>query len=124
MVKRKSVSIVEMKNGAFLERANYEMAKIMDNILDPNTKATEKRQLTMVFTLTPDDDRTNVAINCTVKTKMASTNPSVTSLYITGSEGTGEVCAVENVPQIPGQTTMDGSEQEPAPMLKLVNGGL
>lgn len=37
-----AVSIVQMRGGAFLERADYEMAKIMNNIIDPNTKATAK----------------------------------------------------------------------------------
>ena len=119
-----AVSIVQMRGGAFLERADYEMAKIMNNIIDPNTKATAKRTLTLTFTLIPDDDRTNIGIDCVVKSKLASTNPVTTSLFVTGREGTGEVCAVENVPQIPGQTGMDGSEQEAAPMLKLVNGGI
>lgn len=33
-------SILEMSMGAILERVDYEMGKVMDNILDPNTKAT------------------------------------------------------------------------------------
>lgn len=36
-------SILEMSMGAILERVDYEMGKVMDNILDPNTKATAKR---------------------------------------------------------------------------------
>lgn len=32
-------SILEMSMGAILERVDYEMGKVMDNILDPNTKA-------------------------------------------------------------------------------------
>lgn len=30
-------SILEMSMGAILERVDYEMGKVMDNILDPNT---------------------------------------------------------------------------------------
>lgn len=33
-------SILQMGRGAFAERADYEMRKVIDNILDPNTKAT------------------------------------------------------------------------------------
>ena len=36
-------SIIDMAHGAFKERADYEMAKILENILDPNTKAEKKR---------------------------------------------------------------------------------
>lgn len=32
-------SILDMSMGAILERVDYEMGKVMDNILDPNTKA-------------------------------------------------------------------------------------
>lgn len=37
-------SILEMSMGAILERVDYEMGKVMDNTLDPNTKATAKRK--------------------------------------------------------------------------------
>lgn len=35
-------SLLEMARGAFLERFDYEVPKIINNILDPNTKATAK----------------------------------------------------------------------------------
>lgn len=47
-------------------------------------------------------------------------NPVVTSLYIAGEDGTGEVQAVEMVPQIPGQTSLDGGEQEAPAALKII----
>lgn len=43
-------SIIDMAHGAFKERADYEMAKILENILDPNTKAEKKRSLTIQMT--------------------------------------------------------------------------
>lgn len=36
-------SIMSMARGAFEERVDYEMDKVIQNILDPNTKATAKR---------------------------------------------------------------------------------
>lgn len=35
-------SIMSMARGAFEERVDYEMDKVIQNILDPNTKATAK----------------------------------------------------------------------------------
>lgn len=55
--KRTRSPIVEMARGAILERINYEMARVMDNILDANTKPTAKRKLTVTLTFTPDDER-------------------------------------------------------------------
>lgn len=50
-------SILQMARGAIQERSDYEMSRIMENILDPNTKATEKRKLTLTLEFKPDDTR-------------------------------------------------------------------
>lgn len=115
----KSKSILEMGRGAFIERADYEMARVMDNILDANTKATTKRKITITMEFVPDDTRTNVQVSVTAKSTLAATNPVMTSLYIAGDYN-GEVQAVEMVPQVPGQMGMDGDEQSAPPTLKLV----
>ena len=44
-------SILEMSMGAILERVDYEMGKVMENILDPNTKATAKRKISVTLEL-------------------------------------------------------------------------
>lgn len=56
-MERSTKSILEMARGAILERVDYEMAKILDNILDANTKATAKRKMTLTLTFAPDDER-------------------------------------------------------------------
>jgi len=113
-------SILEMGRGAFIERADYEMARVLENILDANTKATAKRKITITMEFVPDDERTNIAVNVTAKSTLAATNPVTTSLYIAGSDLTGEVQAVEMVPQIPGQLGFGGEEQSAPPTLKLI----
>ena len=50
-------SILQMARGAFQERVDYEMGRVVDNILDLNTKATAKRKITLTIELTPDDLR-------------------------------------------------------------------
>ena len=113
-------SIVEMARGAIMERVNYEMARVMDNILDANTKATAKRKLTLTLTFQPDDERTTIGVSVVAKTALAATNPVVTSLYLVGEDGTGEVQAGEMVAQIPGQTRLEGAEQEAPATLKVI----
>ncbi len=112
-------SIVDMAMGAIKEKVDYEMSKIVDNILDINTKATGKRTLTLTFTLQPDDERKQVQVSTIAKSKLEPTNPIATSLYITGDEN-GEVTAVEMVPQIPGQTSIGRGEQEEPKVLRLI----
>jgi len=108
-------SIMSMARGAFEERVDYEMDKVIQNILDPNTKATAKRKITLTIELTPDDERRTIG----VKSTLAATNPVATALYVT-SDGNGELVVAEMVPQVPGQMNMDGTQQEAPKLLKLV----
>ena len=114
-------SIIDMARGAIKERIDYEMGKAMDNILDANTNPTAKRKITLTIVMTPDADRTNIAVDVTAKSTLPPTNPVRTSLYIAGSGSTGEVQAVELVPEIPGQMSMDGEEQEAPQILNIIN---
>ncbi len=113
-------SILEMARGAFLEQVDYEMAKVIDNILDPNTKATGKRKITVTMELAPDDSRAKIAVSFSTKLALVPTNPLTTRLYVLGDSGTGEMCVVEMVPQIPGQIALNGTEQERPPQLKII----
>lgn len=55
-------SILEMSMGAILERVDYEMGKVMGNILDPNTKATAKRKISVTLELIPSADRRTITV--------------------------------------------------------------
>lgn len=111
-------SIMQMAMGAIEERVDYEMEKVLDNILDVNTKAAGKRKITVTLELIPDDQRQTIRVSATAKSALVPTNPIATSLYIT-ADGNGEMAVVEMVPQIPGQQAMDGSEQSAPKVLKL-----
>ena len=108
-------SILQMARGAIQERADYEMSRIIGNILDANTSAIAKRKLTITLELKPDDNRQNITVSCTAKSTLAATNPVTTALFVADSSQ-----VVEMVPQIPGQYAMDGTEQEAPPSLKLI----
>lgn len=75
-------SILEMSMGAILERVDYEMGKVMDNILDPNTKATAKRKISVTLELIPSADRRTITVQSTAKCSLTPTDPVTTSLYI------------------------------------------
>lgn len=117
---RQAKSILEMARGAFMERVDTEMAKVIDNILDANTNPTQKRKVTLTLELTPDDDRQNILVNFAVQSKLAPMVPTRTTLWVAGELSTGEVQVVEMVPQVPGQMSMDGAEQEAPAALKIV----
>lgn len=111
-------SILEMAMGAIQERVDYEVGKVIDNILDPNTKATGKRRITVSLELTPSSDRKTIIVSATAKSVLVSTDPITTSLFITSMPGTGEMVVAEMVPNVPGQLAMNGSEQEAPKILK------
>lgn len=64
-------SIMQMARGAFEERVDYEMDKVIQNILDLNTKATAKRKITLTIELTPDDERRQIQVSVTAKSTLA-----------------------------------------------------
>ena len=104
-------SILEMSMGAILERVDYEMGKVIDNILDLNTKPNAKRKITVTLELIPSADRKTITVQSTAKAALVPTDPVTTSLFITTQPGTGEMVVAEMVPQVPGQLAFDGSEQ-------------
>lgn len=112
-------SIVDMAMGSIKERIDYEMAKVLDNIVDPNTAATKKRQIIVTLDITPDSERTQLQVKATAKSKLEPTNPVSVSLYVTDDED-GNPAAIEMLPQVPGQTVMDGGEMGEPSVLKLV----
>ena len=63
-------SILQMARGAIMERADYEMSRLLANILDPNTSATAKRKLTLTLELKPDDDRQTITVSLLCKCRL------------------------------------------------------
>ena len=114
------VSILQMARGAIDELVDYETTRVINNITDPNTKATAKRKITITLELQPDDSRRQIQVSAQAKSTLAAPNPVTTSLYVT-ADGNGEMAVAEMVPNVPGQMSMDGTEQAQPKILKLIN---
>ncbi len=112
-------SIIEMARGAILERVDFEMERILENIQDANTSPTAKRKLTVSLELIPASDRKTIIVKATAKSVLTPTEPVVTSLALGGMPGTGEAMVYEMTPQVPGQYSLDGTVQEQPKVLKL-----
>jgi len=115
-------SILEMAQGAIMEQVNVEVSRIVDNILDPNTDAKKKRQLVLTVDFTPSSDRSAVVVSATAKSKLLPNNAIQTTLYVGADASTGEIQAVEMVPQIPGQQGFDGTIQQEPKIMKIAGG--
>ena len=116
-----SKSVLEMARGAIAERTDYEMAKIIENILDVNTIAAKKRTLTLTLEILPDNARKNLRLTCYARSKLEPTHPVATALYISSSE-LGKLSVVELTPQVPGQIDFSGAEQAEPYILKIIGG--
>ena len=108
-------SILEMKNGAFLEVTDLELTKAINNIRDVNTEAKKVRKLTITIALKPDDSRQNIVVGFDVKTTLAPVNSQLTMLYDNGEN------VVEMTPQVLGQVDMNGVVQDGPPLLRLIS---
>lgn len=62
MMEDTRTSILQMARGAIMERIDYEMTKVVDNILDPNTEATAKRKVQLTIEFRPDSNRQTVEV--------------------------------------------------------------
>ena len=111
-------SLLQMAKGAIQERVDYEVSRVVDNILDMNTEAKVKRKVVLTIVMTPDDDRQVVKIEASAKSTLAPVTPVGTSLVIT-ADGNGEMMLAEIIPQVPGQISMTGEEQEAPKILKI-----
>ncbi|MDR3149964.1 MAG: hypothetical protein LBT88_08165 [Oscillospiraceae bacterium] len=111
-------SLLDMKSGAIKERVDYEMKKIIDNILDPNTDPTAKRKLKLTVEFIPSGDREDVIFRTEVTSNLAPT-VKISSQLVFAKTGDG-VMVYEPTAQVPGQLNADGEEQSEPAILKLM----
>lgn len=111
-------SLLQMAKGAIQERVDYEVTRVVDNLLDMNTEAKAKRKVTLNIVMTTDDDRRVVKVEASAKSTLAPVTPIGTSLVIT-ADGNGEMMLAEIIPQVPGQLSLTGEEQEAPKILKI-----
>ena len=104
-------SLLQMAKGAIQERVDYEVARVVDNILDMNTEVNAKRKVVLTIVMVPDDDRQAVKIQASAKSTLAPVVSVGTTLVIT-EDRNGEIVLKEAVPQVPGQIGMNGEEQD------------
>ena len=111
-------SILQMAKGAIQERVDYEVSRVVDNILDMNTEPKKKRKIVLTIEMTPDEDRQIITTNVTAKSTLAPTKPVTTALAIT-ADGLGQVVIAEMTAEIPGQYDFDGNVEPQPKILKL-----
>lgn len=113
-------SILEMAMGSIAEITDYEVDRVIANIIDPNTKPDAKRKIVLTLTFTPDDNRGRVNLDVAAKTTLVPVNPVRTALCITKGKN-GELLLAEMLPQVPGQVDMEGNESPIPAMMRVTH---
>lgn len=106
------VSLETLGQGAAVEMFADELKKVLANVLDPNTKASAKRSVTLTLEIKPDEDRSFASSSIEVKSKLAPTKPVGVPIYIGNHAGqpvaterdTRQLSFEDNVTQMKGGT--------------------
>lgn len=111
------LSIATMKGGAVVEQFDEAIQRLLENIVDPNTKAKAGRTVTLKVTFSPDEERELCGVVANVTTKMAPAAEIVGRCWVAHTRD--GVVAAEHDPKQPGLF------QEPATVTPLhaVDGG-
>lgn len=111
------INLETLAGGAFAEKLNEALMQVAENIQNPNTEATTKRQITVNIKFTPNKTRQMVGTQIAVTTKLAATEAIDTQI----DEGEiSEIVDVSDVPLLDGVTNLtitegggDREEDEP-----------
>lgn len=91
------VTLDTIGSGALIELFDAELARVLDNITDPNTEAKQKRTITVKVTFAPNENRDLADVNLTCNSKLAGIKTVGTRLYV--GKTRGKLVAVENDPR-------------------------
>lgn len=102
-------SILDFAGGASVERINYELQKILENVVNPNTDE-KPRKLTIEVTITPQNDRRTVALKTVVKKTLRPTSAVQTQMVFQSVNGEMKSYELTGIPD--GQTDLFGETHE------------
>lgn len=85
------INLETLAGGAFAEKLNEALMQVAENIQNPNTDATTKRQITVNIKFTPNKTRQMVGTQIAVTTKLAATEAIDTQMVMGVNMRTGEV---------------------------------
>lgn len=102
-----------MANGAIQEKLDGELEKLFNNIHDPNTKAKDKRAITIKLEFAPDDNRQVIVLNSSFSTKLAPVRDFDTTILTDKNLENGSIAARELKSTVPGQTYIDPVDGQP-----------
>ncbi len=96
-MKTTDLSLDSVAGGALPEKFEHQLRKVLENIVDPNTEAKEKRIIDIRITLRPGEDRVRVDAEVEVRARLAGPRSDHGQVFLGAREG--EVVAVTYDPE-------------------------
>lgn len=108
------INLERLAGGAFAEKLNEALMQVAENIQNPNTEATTKRQINIAIKFAPNKSRQVINTQISVTTKLAATEAIDTQMVMGVNMRTGQIEIAEYDGQIRGQMNLsDFTEEEP-----------
>ena len=105
------INLEALAGGAFAEKLNEALVQVADNIQNPNTEATTKRQINVTIKFAPNKTRQLVNTQIAVTTKLAATEAIDTQMIMGVNMRTGQLEIAEYDGQIRGQMSLSDLTQ-------------
>ena len=107
-----NIDLENLAGGELAEKFEDAMKKVVANMMDPNTPYKNKRKISINLSLEQNENRDDVAIECTVNTTLAPVKSATTRMTIGKDLRTGELYADEYGSGIRGQAKIQDYEDE------------
>lgn len=102
-----NINLETLAGGAFVEKLNEALMQVAENIQNPNTEATTKRQIQITLKFAPNKTRQLVSTQIAVTTKLAATEAIDTQMIMGINMRTGQIEIAEYDGQIRGQMSFN-----------------
>ncbi|WP_051321614.1 hypothetical protein [Chrysiogenes arsenatis] len=96
-----TIKLHELAMGGLQERFSHELERVISNIADENTPPDKVREITIKVKLKPNKERTRVAIENHVTTKLAPYDPVTTIGHIAHHRGRSYLLEIDPTPVLP-----------------------
>lgn len=110
-----NINLEKLAGGAFTEKLNEALMQVAENIQNPNTEATTKRQINITLKFAPNKSRQVINTQIAVTTKLAATEAIDTQIVMGLNMRTGQIEIAEYDGQIRGQMNLSQFEEEQEP---------
>jgi len=91
------ISVNGIASGKAIEQTDFQLARAIENCLDPNTEATAIRKVVLTLSLKPNADRTKAEISHKVDVKLQCDAPGVDIVQLSRTHKKGYVMVAEQM---------------------------